>query len=71
MEWREITDDMMFEVLRTGIISGDIEPGKHPGEWKCKMTKPMKGRKEVGVVTIVVKREWLFIKTVEWEDTYG
>jgi hypothetical protein len=39
MDWRDITDKMMFEVLRTGYLKGDIEPGKYPGEWKAKMCK--------------------------------
>ncbi len=66
-EERDIFDDMIFEVLRTGQIRGDIEPGKYAGEWKCKMVKRMKGAREVGVVTIVVKNARLIIKTVEWE----
>jgi len=68
MDWRDITDRMMFDVLRTGFIRGDIEPGKNPGEWKAKMVKQMKGTREVGVVTIVINSQRLFIKTVEWED---
>ncbi|MEP3279382.1 MAG: DUF4258 domain-containing protein [Stappiaceae bacterium] len=68
MEWRGITDKMMFEVLRTGTIRGDIIPGRYPGEWKVKMTKKMKGSREVGVVTVVINAKKLFIKTVEWED---
>ena len=69
MDWRGITDNMMFEVLRTGFIKGgDIVPGKNPGEWKVKMTKKMKGQREVGVVTLVINCQRLFIKTVEWED---
>lgn len=68
MEWRDITDRMMFEVLRTGFVKGEIDPGLYPGEWKAKMAKQMKGTREVGVVTIVIKNRKLFIKTVEWED---
>jgi hypothetical protein len=68
MDWRDITDKMMFEVLRTGFLTGEIEAGKHAGEWKAKMCKRMKGQREVGVVTIVLRNERLFIKTVEWED---
>lgn len=68
MEWREITDKMMFDVLRSGFIKGEIEPGRHPGEWKAKMVKQMKGTREVGVVTVVINNQKLFIKTVEWED---
>ncbi len=68
MEWRGITDKNMFEVLRTGYLGGEILPGKHPGEWKAKMIKQIKGQREVGVVTVVVNNSKLFIKTVEWED---
>jgi hypothetical protein len=68
MDWRDITDVMMFDVLRTGYLRGEIEPGRNPGEWKGKMCKQMKGRRDVGVVTILVNRQRLFIKTVEWED---
>lgn len=68
MDWRDITDRMMFDVLRTGYLKGDIEPGKNPGEWKAKMCKQMKGQREVGVVTIVIRDHSLFVKTVEWED---
>ncbi|WP_448149049.1 DUF4258 domain-containing protein [Labrys miyagiensis] len=68
MEWRDITDQMMFEVLQTGSIKGSIEPGRNPGEWKVKMCKQMKGRREVGVVTLVINQARLFVKTVEWED---
>lgn len=65
---RDIYDDMMFDVLRTGYLTGEIEPGINPGEWKAKMCKAMRGRREVGVVTIVINMQRLFVKTVEWED---
>lgn len=68
MEWRDITDRVMFDVLRTGYLTGDIQPGKNAGEWKAKMCKQIKGQREVGVVTIVVNLKRLFVKTVEWED---
>jgi ribosomal protein L39E len=45
-----------------------IEPGANAGEWKAKMAKQMKGNREVGVVTIVINGNKLFVKTVEWED---
>lgn len=68
MDWRDITDHMMFEVLRSGYIKGDMEPGKNTGEWKLKMCKKLKGMREIGVVTVVINEEKLFIITVEWED---
>jgi len=52
-----------------GLIDlDDIEPGKNPGEWKCKMVANIKGNRDVGVATLVVNGQRLFVKTVEWED---
>lgn len=68
MDLRDITDKMMFDVLRTGYVKGVVELGGKPGEIKVKMCKKMKGLRDVGVVTIVINSERLFIKTVEWED---
>jgi len=68
MDWRGVTDAMMFDVLRTGYLKGEITPGRNPGEWKLKMCKAIKGQREVGVVTIVMREQKLFVKTVEWED---
>ena len=65
---RDITIRDALSVLLNGYIDGDIERGKSLGEWKCKMTKRMKGRREIGVVVILIKDVELFVKTVEWED---
>jgi len=54
--------------IANGFVKGEIEAGKYSGEWKIKMCKAMKGQREVGVVTIVVRDQRLFVKTVEWED---
>ena len=68
MEERGITDRDAIEVLRTGELKGDIEPGTNGGEWKCKFIAPIKGSREIGVVTILLINGRLFVKTVEWED---
>ena len=65
---RGITDRMMFVTLRGGRLVGSVEPGKRSGEWKCKMVMEMRGRREMGVVTLVIGAERLLVKTVEWED---
>lgn len=65
---RSITDDMIYEVLRNGYISGEVRAGREPGEWKCKMTKRMKGAREVGVVTVIINNNRLLVATAEWED---
>jgi len=68
MEERGISDLDALRVLRSGSISGEIEPGRSEGEWKCKIVAPIKGRREVGVVTILIRNRKLWVKTVEWED---
>jgi hypothetical protein len=65
---RDISVRDAIAVLRTGYLDDVIETGCNLGEWKGKMTKSMKGRREVGVVVIVIKDSELFVKTVEWED---
>lgn len=68
MEERDITTLDALRVLRTGDIIGDIEPGKSPGEWKCKMVARKKGSRAMGVATVVLRSGRLLVKTVEWED---
>lgn len=68
LEKRGITDREAIKVLRIGELRGDIEPGTQRGEWKCKFVAPIKGSREIGVVTIVLANGRLFVKTVEWED---
>ena len=67
MDEREIFDDDVLSVLRLGGIFGDPEETLR-GEWKCKMIRQVRGSREVGVVTIILKTGFLFVKTVEWED---
>ena len=68
MSERDIDDMMMFEVLRSGYLEGDITPGKRPSEWQCRMVKRMKGRRELGVAVVLINNDKLFVKTVRWED---
>lgn len=67
MEERGITDAQVYEVLRQGLVT-DPPEGAEPGEWKCKIVKQLRGGREIGVVTIILRSGKLFIKTVEWED---
>ncbi|MBM3555474.1 MAG: DUF4258 domain-containing protein [Alphaproteobacteria bacterium] len=67
MEERGILDVDALRVLRQGSISS-MPTKTGTGEWKCKMTKMLRGQREVGVVTIVLRTDRLFIVTVEWED---
>lgn len=68
MEERGITTLDVVRVLRLGGIKGEVEAGRSAGEWKCKVVAKVKGSREIGVITIVVAQQRLFIKTVEWED---
>jgi hypothetical protein len=65
---RDITDEMALEVLRQGYPKGEITPGEQPDELKVKMVRHIKGRREVGVVVVVIKDLSLRVITVEWED---
>ena len=68
MDERGIENRVALNVLRKGYIKGAITPGKDAGEWKAKIVRQVPGRREVGVVTILVKNRSVFVKTVEWED---
>ena len=65
---RGITDKMAVEVLQKGDCKGDVEAGAKPGEWKLKLARRVKGRREAGVVVLTVRNARLFVKTAEWED---
>ena len=68
MRERDISIRVALTVIREGTVMGDIEPGCHPGEWKAKVVRNMKGRRDVGVVVLLVRNDRLIVKTVEWED---
>jgi hypothetical protein len=65
---RDITDEIALDVLRNGHLMGDIDQGRNPGEWKVKVGKQIKGRRQVGVVVLIIRESRLLVKTVEWED---
>lgn len=68
MELRGISRLDVIRVLKLGDIKGPVEVGANEGELKVKMAFKPKGRREIGVVTIVMRQGRLFLKTVEWED---
>lgn len=68
MAERGIDDIDVLRILRQGHVEPQIEPGKNKGEWLCKIVKAISGKREAGVVTIVVRDERLILVTVEWED---
>ena len=68
MAERDITDRVALDVLRKGYVKGDVDPGDSAGEWKVKVCREVKGRRQVGVVVVFVRAKRIFVKTVEWED---
>jgi hypothetical protein len=68
MQRRDISDLMAIEVLRGGYIKGEVEPGRSFGEWKLKVVRRIKGRRDAGVAVVIIREARLFVKTVEWED---
>ena len=67
MAERGVLDVEVYRILRTGYVT-EWPERTDKGEWKCKVVKKLRGHREVGVITIIVNRNRLFIKTVEWED---
>lgn len=67
MASREIFRQDVDRTLSAGYIDGDPEPTEY-GEWKCKMILPIKGRRDLGVIVILLRGNKLFVKTAEWED---
>jgi hypothetical protein len=64
---REIFADEIYRVLRTGFVDSEPELTEE-GEWKCKVTLKLQTGRVAGVVTIILHKNKLLIKTVEWED---
>jgi len=67
MDERGITDIQVLDILRTGMVLEEPEKTSQ-GEWKCKIIKELRGRRDAGVIVIIITNGKLFLKTVEWED---
>ena len=65
---RGIALRVAIQVIRTGQIKGELEPGQNEGEWKVKIVRTVEGRREVGAVLLVIRNASILVKTVEWED---
>lgn len=66
-----LNDRIALRVLRSGDILGNVRPGQSAGEWVVKVVGPIsheRGARNVGVVTVVLDADSLFVMTVEWED---
>jgi glycine cleavage system H lipoate-binding protein len=67
MRERDIVDVDVFRVLRNGYVDDDPTQLEHD-RWQCKVTLKIRGGRVAGVVTIILMRGKLRIRTVEWED---
>ena len=70
MAEREISDIEVYRILQSGFIAEEPTQTTRK-EWKCKLTKKLKGNREAGVVVIILNDGMLFVQTVEWEDLQG
>jgi Domain of unknown function (DUF4258) len=68
MEERDIFDVDVFRVLKNGRIKGSVSSAKREGECLVKIVDKIKGQREVGVVTVIIRQSKLLVITVEWED---
>ncbi len=64
---RSITRADALTVLRKGHIEGNPQRTER-GEWKVTMTRHLNRSRSAGVVTIILRDDALFVKTVMWMD---
>lgn len=64
---RSITDVQVLEILLGGFVADRPEATEF-GDWKCKVTKELRGRREAAAVVVIMRNARLFLKSVEWED---
>jgi hypothetical protein len=65
---REISMTEVYRILRLGTV--ETQPIKtERGDWKCKITLPLRGRRTGGVVVALnCTKMQVTLMTVEWED---
>lgn len=68
MEEREISDIEVYRLLQKGYVFEAPERTRRR-EWKAKMVMRLKGNRDAGAVAILLNNGFLFVKTVEWEDS--
>lgn len=67
VDQRSIVQEDIYWILQTGMVEG--QPVQEGDEWKVIIVRRMPGKREAGVVTLVVEEsEIVFVMTVEWMD---
>jgi hypothetical protein len=67
MEERSFNDIDVLRVLRTGFVE-ELPTDVGHGNWQCKVVRRMPNGREAGVITIILVKGKLLVRTVEWED---
>jgi hypothetical protein len=67
MAERDINVGDIYRILREGHVTDEPEPTQR-GDWKCKVTLKLRGRRTAGVVVALHPTQKLTVVTVEWED---
>lgn len=67
MAEREISVREIYEILRNGQVE-ESPTETTRGEWKCKITLKLRGRRKAGVVVALPPKTKVIVITVEWED---
>jgi hypothetical protein len=67
MAEREISVRELYEILRSGQIE-ESPTETEGGEWKCKVTLKLTGRRVAGAVVALPRKDKIIVITVEWED---
>ena len=71
VEERDITQQDVYNILRTGVVLENIENvSKQPNTWKVQVMKALNGgyRQAIAVTLVVKDDDHLFVKTVMWRD---
>lgn len=67
MAERDINVGDIYRILREGHIHDQPELTAR-GDWKCKVTLKLRGRRTASVIVALHPTEKLTVVTVEWED---
>jgi len=67
MRERDIVVQDVYRILEAGHVL-DAPERTQTGDWKCKITMKVPGRRTAGVVAVIVQNGRLVVVTVEWED---
>ncbi len=65
-EERDINDVELYQILRGGVVTD--APRLEEGDWVAVISRRIRGTRDAGVVTIILREDKLIVKTVMWVD---